>query len=66
MNLDETKAWIESRYGPISVGRGGVYVGCVLHVFIAAVPVYGGVASGIGRTIEEAIMNLRKDLSRPG
>jgi len=52
---NETRKWIEERYGPITIEPG----------FVASVPTYDGPdATGLGATEEEAIAALYADITQ--
>ena len=55
MTPNETYEWIVKRYGKVTEGS--------MKVFIAAVPVMGGIAMGQGTTKEAAVESLYADLT---
>lgn len=52
------KEWIERRYGPPKLD--------VRQVYIATVPVMGGIAIGLGSNEADAYMQLIRDLRTDG
>jgi hypothetical protein len=64
--MEETdRQWIVARYGPITTCRRSVHfeAQALVTLWIAAVPVMGGIAIGAGPTEGDAIKYLRMDLS---
>jgi len=53
-----TQEWIEQRYGRVSVKQ--------VTLYVALVPVMGGLASGEGMTEAAAMESLYKDLTNCG
>lgn len=57
MANETTHEWIETRYGKVSFKA--------RRIVVATVPVHGGVAIGTGFTQDEALENLKRDLTVP-
>lgn len=53
-----TREWIESRYGKVAIEARRIVVACV--------PVADGIAMGMGFTQDEALEQLKIDLTDPG
>jgi hypothetical protein len=64
MSEQEQRAWIESHYGPITLQQRTVLfpAQALVAIWIAAVPVMGGIATGAGATQADAVNYLRMDL----
>jgi hypothetical protein len=64
MSEKEQREWIESRYGPITLQQRTVLfpAQALVAIWIAAVPVMGGIATGAGATQADAINYLHMDL----
>jgi hypothetical protein len=56
MRVDDVEAWIRPRYGPIRYERGG-------GVVVAFVPLWRGVAVGLGSNVVNAVCDLYLGLS---
>lgn len=52
-----TREWIESRYGKVTVEARRIVVACV--------PTFNGIAIGIGFTQDDALENLKINLTEP-
>lgn len=64
MSEQEQREWVESRYGPITLQQRTVLfpAQASVAIYIAAVPVMGGIATGAGATQADAINYLCMDL----
>lgn len=59
MTIEELRAWIIDRYGPITEAHGN-------GVHVAIAPIYQSLAVGLGSNPSNAIYDLRLDLSING